>query len=94
VAAHFYVICIEGVIAASGMIDTRSGKMETVFVSPLRMRCGPGREMLIQLERLARNTGLKCVGLQSTLNAVSFYRACGFIGDNVTRYNFTDRGGA
>jgi hypothetical protein len=44
------------------------------------------REFNRQLERLARDKGLKELHLESTLNAAPFYRACGFADDKPGKF--------
>ncbi|WP_028536400.1 GNAT family N-acetyltransferase [Paludibacterium yongneupense] len=83
---HGYVAEIDGVLAASGMIDLRDGKIDAIFVDPVRMGSGIGRRMLTHLERLARQAGLVRVHLDATLNAADFYRTCGFTGSGQALY--------
>lgn len=50
------------------------------------MRTGIGRQIMLYLEKLALDAGLTQLSLESTLNAVKFYRAQGFVGDSVAKY--------
>lgn len=80
VAIHF------DLIVATGMINTQSGKIDAIFVHPDHMRKGLGKMMLHFLEEIARRQGVEKVILESSLNAVDFYRACGFEGIAASKY--------
>ena len=82
----FYVAVIDDRVVGTGMIDLESGKLDAIFVHPSFMREGIGRQMLLFLERLARDASLTRLFLDSTLNAAAFYRTCGFVGDAVAKY--------
>jgi len=48
---------------------------------------GAAKKMIQFLEHLAKEQGLRLLTLESTLNAAPFYRACGFVGDEVSTYH-------
>lgn len=85
-AALGHVALQDGVLVASGMLDPTSGKIDAIFVDPAHMGQGLGRAMLAHLERLARAAGLERIHLDATLNAVAFYRTCGFAGNTRAWY--------
>jgi GNAT superfamily N-acetyltransferase len=78
---HFYFAKIDNVIAASGMLDVASGRIDAMFVLPSFFGQGIGREFMEHLEGIARNHGLAALSLDATLNAADFYRSMGFRGD-------------
>ena len=82
----FYVAISDGQVVGTGMINLESGKVDAIFVHPSRMRSGIGRQVLLHLEKLALAAGLNQLSLDSTLNASRFYRAHGFVGDSVAKY--------
>jgi len=86
VADHCYVATVNSFIVATGMINLETGKLDALFVHPQYMRAGIGKHMMILLESLALQAGLKQLHLESTLNAVKFYRSLGFIGDTFSKY--------
>ena len=43
--------------------------------------------MLDHLESVARELAIEAVVLDATLNAASFYRACGYVGDEQAVYH-------
>jgi GNAT superfamily N-acetyltransferase len=86
VEQSFHVAVLDGRIVGTGKIGLESGKVDAIFVHPLHMRAGIGRLMLSHLESLALDAGLEQLSLESTLNAAAFYRACGFAGDSVAKY--------
>lgn len=51
------------------------------YVSPAVSRRGVGRMLYAELERRALRQGGCGIGVKSSLNAVPFYEACGFVGD-------------
>ena len=81
-----YVAVVANVVVGTGMIDLRSGKIDAVFVMPTFMGKGIGRQMMNYLEQLAVEAGLSQISLEATLNAASFYKAVGFLGDKVSKY--------
>lgn len=80
VQKDYHVACLDGVPVATGFINFQSGELGALFVLPPYMGQGIGRKMVIYLERLASEAGLNEVNLDATLNAVEFYRRCGFSG--------------
>jgi GNAT superfamily N-acetyltransferase len=89
VAEMFYVATVDTTVIGTGMIDLAKGKIDAVFVLPEYMGHGVGRAMVEYLERLAVETGLGEIRLESTLNAAPFYRALGFEGEGRSIYEST-----
>ena len=81
----FYVAAVDGRVIGTGMIDLDSGKLDAIFVHPNHMGSGVGKQIMLHLEQLAIEAGLTQVKLDSTLNASSFYRARGFVGEEVSK---------
>lgn len=89
VDAHFYVA--EHVSDASplktvvgtAMLDEPYAQLEALFVSPDAMGWGVGKMLLQFIEAKAFNLGLAQLRLEATLNAVDFYRHCGFGGEGL-----------
>lgn len=81
-----YVASMDGCVVGTGMVNLESGKVDAIFVHPSHLRTGIGRQIMLYLERLALDAGLTQLNLESTLNAVKFYRAQGFGGDSVAKY--------
>ena len=54
------------------------GRLRALFVSGVLQGRGLGRVLLTTVERLARARGLRAIDGAMSLNAVSFYRRCGF----------------
>ncbi len=86
VVYNFYIAEVDGQVIGTGMIDLESGKLDAIFVHPNHMGTGVGRLILLHLEQLAIDAGLTQLNLDSTLNASSFYQACGFVGKKVSKY--------
>ncbi|QYJ78275.1 GNAT family N-acetyltransferase [Shewanella acanthi] len=93
VAAHFYVAELLDIPPHNGgnlsrvvgtiMLDEPYAQLEALFVSPEVMGQGVGKRLLHFIEVKAFNLGLAQLRLQSTLNAVDFYRHCGFGGEGL-----------
>lgn len=87
VAKDYHVACLGGVPVATGFINFQSGELGALFVLPEYMEQGIGRRMVVYLEQLARGAGLSEINLDATLNAVEFYRRCGFGGTEQAIYH-------
>ena len=85
-AKHFYLVCTEGEPVATGMLDLEQHEIGAIFIRPDFMQRGLGKRVLFFLEDLARELGLAEVCLDATLNAVDFYRRCGYIGEGSAVY--------
>jgi len=86
VEKHFYVARSNNEIVGTGMISVETGKIDAIFVHPAHMRRGIGAKIVEHLEIIALGHGLETLTLDSTLNAVAFYRSCGFEGNEVGAY--------
>ena len=82
----FYVAALNDVVVATGAINMATSKIDAIFVDPAHIGTGLGKLILFYLEGLAIKSGLSELTLESTLNAVSFYRSQGFIGSLVATY--------
>ncbi len=88
---YCYLALVDGEIAATGMLDTQTSKVEAMFVAPKFMGCGVGKALLEFLESLAKKLGIGQLTLDATLNAAPFYRSCGYKGDVIEPY-FSPKG--
>jgi GNAT superfamily N-acetyltransferase len=86
VESHFYVATVDNTVAATGMVDTDTGMIDAIFVDPKHMGKGLAKLIIAHLEMLAKSAGLNALKLDSTLNAASFYRMHGFVGNEVSIY--------
>jgi N-acetylglutamate synthase-like GNAT family acetyltransferase len=87
VIEQFYVATLRDEVLGTGAINLDSAQLDAVFVRPDMMGRGVGRQIVAFLEELARQAGLTRLTLDSTLNAASFYRRCGFVGEAVSTYH-------
>jgi len=83
----FYVSEIDGQVIGSGKLTVETRMLDAIFVEPQFFGKGAARLMVSFLEKLALEHGLTSIKLESTLNAASFYRRCGFIGDEISTYH-------
>ncbi|MEW5716565.1 Acetyltransferase (GNAT) domain-containing protein [Pseudomonas grimontii] len=83
----FYLGCLNGEPVATGMLDPANNEVGALFVLPAFTGRGYGKAMLEHLEHVARELAIEEVVLDATLNAASFYRACGYVGDEQAIYH-------
>lgn len=83
----FYLGWVNGEPVVTGMLDLDNNEMGALFVLPEFAGRGYGKAMLDHLEKLARQMAIEEVVLDSTLNAASFYRACGYVGEEQAVYH-------
>lgn len=83
----FYLGWVNGEAVATGMLDLDNNEVGALFVRPAFTGRGYGKAMLAHLEDVARQRAIEELVLDATLNAVSFYRACGYVGDEQGVYH-------
>ena len=83
----FYLGWVNDEPVATGMLDLDNNEVGALFVLPQFTGRGYGKAMLDHLEALARELELAEVVLDATLNAASFYRAYGYVGDEQAIYH-------
>ena len=83
----FYLGWVNGEPVATGMLDLDNNEVGALFVLPEFTGRGYGKAMLDHLESVARELAIDAVVLDATLNAASFYRACGYVGDEQAVYH-------
>ncbi|WP_438867124.1 GNAT family N-acetyltransferase [Pseudomonas sp. L1(2025)] len=83
----FYLGWVNDEPVATGMLDLDNNEVGALFVLPTFTGRGYGKSMLDHLEKLARELAIEEVVLDATLNAASFYRACGYVGDEQAVYH-------
>ncbi len=75
---EFFVAEKDGAIVGFGQLNLEKGEVESVYVSPEKLGCGIGYQLLQTLEQKAIAHGLSKLQLSSNLNAVGFYERAGF----------------
>ena len=83
----FYLGWLNGKAVVTGMLDPDNHEVGALFVLPECSGRGYGKAMLDHLETVAREMAIETVVLDATLNAASFYRACGYVGDEQAVYH-------
>ncbi|KAJ7384899.1 hypothetical protein OS493_018586 [Desmophyllum pertusum] len=71
--------------------DGKSMQIRGLFVDPDCGVKGVGSALVKELERRARECNADCVIVQSSLNAVEFYRKCGFIAQEITTHQMSEQ---
>jgi N-acetylglutamate synthase-like GNAT family acetyltransferase len=74
---EFYVAEENGAVIGFGIL-TRNGEIEGVYVKPDVVRRGVGKEILKKIEERAQELDLTSLHLDSSLNAVPFYKGAGY----------------
>ena len=82
----FYLGWVDGEAVATGMLDPDHHEVGALFVRPAFTGRGYGKAMLAHVEGIARQMEIEKVMLDATLNAVSFYRSCGYVGNEQAVY--------
>ncbi|SDZ37488.1 GNAT family N-acetyltransferase [Pseudomonas salomonii] len=83
----FYLGWVNGEPVVTGMLDLDNNEVGALFVLPEFAGHGYGKAMLDHLEKLARELAIEALVLDATLNAASFYRACGYVGEEQAVYH-------
>jgi putative acetyltransferase len=83
----FFVAQIAAEIAGFSQLDANTGEVHAVYVRPDALRRGIGRQLLLQLEQSAAELGLKRLQLHSSLSAVPFYLAHGYVVEATTSFS-------
>lgn len=83
----FYLGWLQGEPVVTGMLDLDNNEVGALFVLPAFTGRGYGKAMLDHLEHLARQMAIETVVLDATLNAASFYRSHGYVGDEQAVYH-------
>lgn len=73
-----YVFTIDGNVVCFGSINPERHKLVSLFVSPEQSGKGIGQSMLDFLVTRAKSWGIPILKVDSSLNAVSFYKRHGF----------------
>ena len=85
--SNFYVATINQNIVGLGALSYSDNKIYAIFVKPEFFGKGIAKKMMKHLERLALNNSVDTVYLDSTLNAASFYRSLGYVGNEIIKYD-------
>lgn len=65
-------------IVGFGQLDLGRAEVEAVYVMPTAVGDGVGTALLVHLEAIARERGLRVLGLCASLNAEAFYAHRGY----------------
>lgn len=69
----------EGQIVGYAVLNLETGELNAAFVEPSHQGRGIARQLLRQLESMARERGLARLFVSASLNAVPFYERAGFV---------------
>lgn len=83
---RFLVAILDEVVGGFSDFDPSTGEVCGMFVAPAYVRRGIGRALLERVEARARERGVRRLGLRATLNAIEFYRAQGFVVDEMSLF--------
>ena len=83
-SSPFFVAELDSELVGFSHLDLEAAEVRAVFVRPDQLRRGIGARLLAAVEAAAREAGLERIVLRSSLNAVPFYEAHGFVAGDVT----------
>ena len=88
---NYYLVYEEdGEILGGGFLDLKGKSIEAMYVMPWLQGKGVGKAIIKTLLTEAVRLGMNEVFLSSTLNAVLFYKSCGFVVLKPSKYKFDD----
>jgi N-acetylglutamate synthase-like GNAT family acetyltransferase len=73
-----FLVAVRGAAVGLGIFNSSKAEITALYVSPAEAGSGVGRAILLEVEALARETGIQELRLKSTLNAVGFYEKMGY----------------
>lgn len=73
-----FVAEVDQRVVGFGQLDPEKGEVKALYVLPEKVNVGVGSSLLSKMEGVAREHGLTCLRLFSTLNAESFYEGKGY----------------
>ena len=74
-------------LSGLGILDIENKELSAVYVHPDAVGKGIGSRLLEALETIARNSGLIDIAVHATLNAKGFYRAHGYLEQELTAHH-------
>ena len=86
---EFYVAEENGNLVGFSTLNQTSGEIEAIYIVPEIARGGIGQKILCKLEERAQDFGLKSLYLNSSLNAVAFYRHSGYEPQQETKHRLS-----
>ncbi len=71
-------------ILGLGILDIDSQQISAVYIHPKAAGAKTGKRLLMELEKRASENGLDHLTLCSTVNALGFYKKCGYAGSQTS----------
>lgn len=87
---EFFIVEDDKSIVGFGQLNSETGEVEAVYVSPNSVGCGWGKSIMQILEDVAREKRLKSLHLCSSLNAVPFYEKSGYTSQHESKHCLSD----
>jgi putative acetyltransferase len=88
----FVVAELDGAVVGFAELDPGAGEVRAVYVRPDCGRRGIGSRLLDAVEGAARAAALERLELKASLNSVPFYKARGFVLDELTTFTLRNGG--
>lgn len=66
-------------ILGFGILDVETAEICAVYIHPDHTGKGIAKDILLKLESFALEKGINCLNTCSTINALEFYKHCGYI---------------
>lgn len=77
-------------IVGLGILDLERSEISAVYVHPKIKGMGVGKRLLLELEAKALENNIDQLALCSTINALEFYKHCGYRGEDKTFHELSN----
>ena len=67
-----------------GILDIQNAEISAIYIHPDSVGNGVGTKLLYELEKIARNSNVVKITINSTLNAKGFYQKHGYLNHDLT----------
>lgn len=78
-----FVAVTDNTIVGFAGINLETGQIPIILINPDYIRKGIGSKLMLEMENEAHKEGLKVLKVNSSKYGHKFYKACGFVGDEI-----------
>lgn len=76
-------------IVGFGLLNINKKSIDSLYIKPKMAKRGIGKQLLQQLEDIARENNISELKLSATLNSIAFYHRMGYTGDVIGTYRLS-----
>jgi N-acetylglutamate synthase-like GNAT family acetyltransferase len=77
---------VDSKIVGFGLLNLETKSIDSLYLKPDSSGKGYGKELLVELEKIAQENNVRELNLSSTLNARDFYHHMGFVGNDLSSF--------